>query len=204
MAASDGPLTDDQRRLLVAHYDFYRLLDAGNRTPTTEAQRHFIAVCRGTAAPATDHEQAYLKFKSAIAAINADEAGVVASGFIFPTPSAVRDESDCVDGEFIEIPMRRCAGCGMSIPPERLEAIPEATRCVSCQHQEEGEPTDWHISEIECPRCAANGVRSQMVWRTARDPSISGYFLGCSRFPECRYVDSRGERQVTPGSHLRP
>ncbi len=25
-----------------------------------------------------------------------------------------------------------CKGCGRPIPPERLEALPEATRCVEC------------------------------------------------------------------------
>ncbi len=26
-----------------------------------------------------------------------------------------------------------CEDCGQKIPPERLEALPEATRCISCQ-----------------------------------------------------------------------
>ncbi len=26
----------------------------------------------------------------------------------------------------------KCAGCGLDIPPERLEFMPEATRCVQC------------------------------------------------------------------------
>ena len=189
VAASDGPLSEGERLLLVAHYDFYRLLDAGKRIPTTEAQRHFISVCRGTASPETDHERAYLRFKAAIAVAGADEAGMVASGFTFSTASAVGGDSDIVEGEFIDIPVRPCAACGRPIPPERLEAIPEATGCVSCQNREETDPTDWHISDIECPRCARNGIKSRMVWRTARDPSIAGYFLGCSRFPECRYLE---------------
>ncbi|HEX6488754.1 MAG TPA: TraR/DksA C4-type zinc finger protein [Candidatus Dormibacteraeota bacterium] len=28
-----------------------------------------------------------------------------------------------------------CESCGARIPPERLEAVPEATRCVSCEAQ---------------------------------------------------------------------
>jgi len=40
-----------------------------------------------------------------------------------------------------------------------------------------------------CPRCAAKGVRSPLVWRHARDPSVPGEFLGCSRFPHCRYKE---------------
>ncbi len=33
-----------------------------------------------------------------------------------------------------------CADCGREIPPERLEAVPEAVRCVECQRLLEG----WH------------------------------------------------------------
>jgi RNA polymerase-binding transcription factor DksA len=31
----------------------------------------------------------------------------------------------------------RCASCGQPIPPERLEARPEATQCVDCQRRSE-------------------------------------------------------------------
>jgi phage/conjugal plasmid C-4 type zinc finger TraR family protein len=27
----------------------------------------------------------------------------------------------------------KCEDCGVAIPPERLEVLPESTRCVSCQ-----------------------------------------------------------------------
>jgi uncharacterized protein YifE (UPF0438 family) len=40
---------DSERELFLQHYDFYRSLDAGPRRPTTDAQRHFIAVWRGEA-----------------------------------------------------------------------------------------------------------------------------------------------------------
>jgi RNA polymerase-binding transcription factor DksA len=33
-----------------------------------------------------------------------------------------------------------CADCGREIPPARLEAMPEAVRCVECQRRLEG----WH------------------------------------------------------------
>lgn len=32
----------------------------------------------------------------------------------------------------------RCADCGLDIPPERLEAVPEAIRCIDCQRRLEG------------------------------------------------------------------
>ena len=31
-----------------------------------------------------------------------------------------------------------CKGCGRQIPPERLEAVPEAVRCLDCQRHFEG------------------------------------------------------------------
>ncbi len=117
----------------------------------------------------------------------ADEAAVVAGGFVLSSPDQISEDDDA--GELVDMPVRPCVGCGRPIPPERVEAVPEATHCVSCQLQTESAPTDWHVSEIVCPRCAARGFQSRMVWRTARDPTIPGYFLGCSRFPECRYVD---------------
>jgi DnaK suppressor protein len=33
----------------------------------------------------------------------------------------------------------RCKECGRPIPPERLEAVPEAVRCLSCQRHFEGQ-----------------------------------------------------------------
>ena len=31
-----------------------------------------------------------------------------------------------------------CLGCNRQIPPERLEAVPEAVRCLDCQRRFEG------------------------------------------------------------------
>jgi len=178
---------DEDRRLLVAHYAFYRALDSGGRAPTTPAQCHFLAVCHGTEPPETDHERAYSRFKRAVAAAGANEGDVVASEFVLP-PEAVGENTG--DGEVVDIPIRPCTGCGRPIPPERLEAIPDALLCVQCQHRAESVPSDSHVSEVECPRCASHGFKSRLVWRSARDPAkFSGYFLGCSRFPECRYID---------------
>ena len=46
----------------IEYLRFYRSLETGERLPTTEAQRHFVAVCEGKAAPATEHEKVYAKF----------------------------------------------------------------------------------------------------------------------------------------------
>lgn len=54
-------LTKEEQQLLGECLRFYRALDRGHRTPRTEAQKHFIAVCRG-ANPETPHERAYRKY----------------------------------------------------------------------------------------------------------------------------------------------
>ena len=171
---------------MTAHYAFYHALDTGGRVPSTPAQEHFVAVCRGIAIPETDHERAYMRFKRAVADGGLDEAAVVAAGFVL-SPEPAGDNAEDAGG-LAEIPVRPCVGCGRLIPPERLRAIPRATRCVTCQDEVESAPSNWHVSDVECPRCASRGIKSRLVWRMARDPEIPGYFLGCGRFPECRYT----------------
>jgi ribonuclease HI len=83
----------------------------------------------------------------------------------------------------------RCSNCRAPIPRERLEAIPDATLCVACQRETEAKPVGFRLSDVTCPRCAGKGIRSRLVWRTPRDPTLPPYFLGCTRFPECRYID---------------
>jgi hypothetical protein len=39
-------------------------LDTGERQPQTEAQRHFVTVCRGEAAPMTTQERVYLHIRA--------------------------------------------------------------------------------------------------------------------------------------------
>ena len=40
-----------------------------------------------------------------------------------------------------------CLDCGTAIPPERLEAVPEAVRCVACQRRLEGRHRQVHGGE---------------------------------------------------------
>jgi predicted nuclease of restriction endonuclease-like RecB superfamily len=82
---------------------------------------------------------------------------------------------------------RTCGVCGRQISAERLESLPAATRCTSCQAAAEV-PDDSSDSGDECPWCAANGISSPLVWKRARDPNIPGEFLGCDRYPKCRYI----------------
>src|SRR5580704_5015833 len=66
MAASFPEFSEEERQLLNAHYTFYRELDFELRLPRTEAQRHFVAVCRDKASAQTAHERAYRRFKDAV------------------------------------------------------------------------------------------------------------------------------------------
>lgn len=183
MDATTAIIGDHDRQLLLIHYAFYHALESGQRVPVTPAQQHFVDVCRGAASPETDHERAYLRLKHAALAGGVAEADLAATGFILPSDARHDDGSN-----FVDIPVRQCTGCGRPIAPERLEVMPDATRCISCQRHSESAPS--RVSQMECPDCASHGIKSPMVWRTARDPNeFTGYFLGCSRFPVCRYID---------------
>jgi len=56
-------LSPAEQSLIEEHLDFYRSLDDATRSPDTEAQRHFVAVCRARAKAETDHELAYVKYR---------------------------------------------------------------------------------------------------------------------------------------------
>jgi uncharacterized protein YifE (UPF0438 family) len=55
-------LTQKEKVLLQKYYEFYRALETGTHQPATEAQSHFVAVCRGHAKARTVHEIAYAKY----------------------------------------------------------------------------------------------------------------------------------------------
>lgn len=50
--------------LIRRHLAFYRALAEGRRSPTTPAQQRFVRVARGEAPPQTDHERAFLLWRS--------------------------------------------------------------------------------------------------------------------------------------------
>lgn len=188
MSSAKVTISDTDRELLVAHYHFYRSLESGDRFPSTAAQQHFVRVCQGSVAPESDHEFAYLRFKRAVEITGLDESVVVGAGFVFPISQT--QDSELVEFDVVDVPVRPCTECGRLIPPMRLEALPNATRCVACQKQSDSDLQELRKSDVDCPRCAMHGLKSPLVWRTARDPTLySGYFLGCSRFPACRYID---------------
>jgi RNA polymerase-binding transcription factor DksA len=82
-----------------------------------------------------------------------------------------------------------CQHCGIRIPPERIEVFPDAKYCVKCQEGFEQNGDFVNVASPICPRCERKGIHSELVYRRARDPEIKGYFLGCSRYPHCQYVE---------------
>jgi DNA polymerase III subunit epsilon len=58
---SSYELTEEEKKILDRHHEFYRSLEAGARLPRTEAQRHFVAMCHGKVEAETFHEKIYAK-----------------------------------------------------------------------------------------------------------------------------------------------
>jgi hypothetical protein len=79
-------LPDRERELLLRHYDFYISLASGARPPATDAQRHFVAVCRGETEPVTDHERAFLDFKKLVSLSRMTPRQVVERRFAVEVP----------------------------------------------------------------------------------------------------------------------
>ena len=72
-----------------------------------------------------------------------------------------------------------CEVCRQPIPPERVEAVPDATRCAACQTEAEAgrEPEEPDY----CPRCG-----SLMVLRVGNAGGVTRYKLFCTGSPPCR------------------
>lgn len=72
-----------------------------------------------------------------------------------------------------------CEVCRQAIPPERLEVLPDARRCITCQQDAE---SGRLAAEPEyCPRCG-----SLMVLRVASAAGITRYRMFCTGDPRCR------------------
>ena len=150
-----GQLDDSQRQLLLKHYEFYRSLHHGQRSPITAAQRHFVAVCSGEQDPDTEHEHVYLKFLSLLDILDIDATAIIAADFRFPTSSNSDNKSEAARS--ISESDRPCSDCGRPIPQARLDAIPSASRCIECQQglEERGggdKPIAYDAGEAWFPR----------------------------------------------------
>ena len=74
---------------------------------------------------------------------------------------------------------RTCDVCNKPIPPERMEALPDATLCAACQQNEEsGRP---HPQTEYCPKCG-----SPMQLTLSKSAGLSRYVMRCTGQPPCR------------------
>jgi len=86
--------------------------------------------------------------------------------------TAIEDDGNWQDAVTCEI-------CRQPIPPERLEALPGATRCVACQRDEE---TGRLAAEPQyCAKCGA-----PLVLRVSSGRGLTRYKLFCTGQPPCR------------------
>jgi hypothetical protein len=89
-------LPEEYRRLLRKYLSFYHALDRGARAPSSEAQRHFVAVCRGELPPTNSHEFAYTDFKKYCALSGTTEELAAVNDFRFDPPAPPQDEANKV------------------------------------------------------------------------------------------------------------
>lgn len=103
-----------------------------------------------------------------------------APGFACPECKAIGLAARPASENHAEWPgMRLCECCGKPIPRERLEALPQTTRCAACQSAgEQGRPPP----RIErCPRCG-----SPLEVRAVESAGRTRYVMACSAYPPCR------------------
>jgi hypothetical protein len=72
-----------------------------------------------------------------------------------------------------------CEICRQPIPAERLEFVPNATRCASCQDAKDRGAT--FVEPEYCPKCGAI-----VELRVNRTGGITRYKLRCTGNPPCR------------------
>ena len=86
---------------------------------------------------------------------------------------------------------RRCQSCNIYLPLN----MNEYNKCIECRNDEETQeikgpqfPTVPAGYGDGCPRCKKNGQKGQVV--VYQNASTKGFFLGCSRFPKCRWSEN--------------
>lgn len=94
------------------------------------------------------------------------------------TGLTVADGADSADaGEWEQVIM--CETCRQPIPAERLEFLPNATRCAACQDAKDRGAT--FVEPEYCPKCGAT-----VELRVSRTGGITRYKLWCTGNPPCR------------------
>ena len=101
--------------------------------------------------------------------------------------------TECNSRKVEVVKSKDCENCGEKVSAGRIYALPSTTLCVNCINKDEEKIEDEDDVE-DCPRCKKKGIKSPLVWRErkiedpTRDFSTNRLFLGCSRYPSCRYT----------------
>lgn len=93
-------------------------------------------------------------------------------GLVVDQDAAGRDDDDWQTAVVCEV-------CRKAIPDERLQALPDAQRCVACQDAEDRGATA--VEPDYCPKCG-----SLLELRVARGSGVTRYKLACTGQPPCR------------------
>jgi len=110
-------------------------LISGTRAPETGMEQHFMRVMRGEARPCTEKEEEWNEiWRSAqfgAHMIKRSFSDTANSQGASSSPDHSRHTEPALT---TPLSLRLCSDCGISIPPERINAVPDITRCIKCQN----------------------------------------------------------------------
>ena len=187
-------LTAKENELLRENLEFYDSLDSGERTPVTKSQKQFVRVCKGLEEAKTDDEIAYEKYKKAFRFKTKTEntrkrsAQKTRKPAIDPKEIAKRNQELFRETGYLA---EESQGGGGS---KQYPTLKNPFRPLTTY----GKKIILNKNSSEhCPRCEEKGrgifplvqrqrKRSDPLW----DLSTNRSFIGCSNYPNCRYVIS--------------
>ena len=187
-------LTAKENELLRENLEFYDSLDSGERTPVTKSQKQFVRVCKGLEEAKTDDEIAYEKYKKAFRFKTKREntrkrsAQKTRKPAIDPKEIAKRNQELFRETGYLA---EESQGGGGS---KQYPTLKNPFRPLTTY----GKKIILNKNSSEhCPRCEEKGrgifplvqrqrKRSDPLW----DLSTNRFFIGCSNFPNCRYIIS--------------
>ena len=200
-------LTAKENELLRENLEFYDSLDSGERTPVTKSQKQFVRVCKGLEEAKTDDEIAYEKYKKAFRFKTKRDntrkrsAPKTRKPAIDPKEIAKRNQELFRETGYLA---EESQGGGGS---KQYPTLKNPFRPLTTY----GKKIILNKNSSEhCPRCEEKGrgifplvqrqrKRSDPLW----DLSTNRSFIGCSNYPNCRYVISPDSNNTLSGKWLR-
>ena len=223
-------LTAKEYELLRENLEFYDSLDSGERTPTSNSQKQFVSVCKGLEEAKTEHEIAYIKYKKA-GLIRSDlrsEEIIFKKISAKNKKYVIAPERNNISAQKTRKPVKPATN-----PKEiakRNQELFRETGYLAEESQGGGGSKQYPTlknpfrplttygkkiilnknSSEHCPRCEEKGrgifplvqrqrKRSDPLW----DLSTNRSFIGCSNYPNCRYVISPDSNNTLSGKWLR-